>query len=92
METEPTDRLGQGKGGVSEIKDHGFFGSVNWKQLDKRKLQAPWAPEIADPLDCSNFEGGWEEVPDEHRAANTPETDLYAVAELEPSTRRLNPS
>ena len=72
---EPTDRLGQGKGGVSEIKDHAFFG-LSWKQLEKRKLAAPFVPDCKDPLDCSNFEGGWEDIPNEHQAANTPETDV----------------
>ena len=72
---EPTERLGQGKAGVVAIKDHAFFAQLSWKHLEKRKLEAPFVPSCKDPLDCSAFESEWEEVPNEHKAANTRETN-----------------
>ncbi len=55
-QVNPEKRLGCGKGGVNEIKQHRFFARINWDDLEKRKLPAPMKPKIRNPLDTSNFD------------------------------------
>lgn len=71
---EPAERLGCMKLGVSEIKRNVFFAKTNWQRLEKKLTQAPYIPTLEDPLDVSNYETDWEEVPNEHAALNTAAT------------------
>ena len=49
-------RFGCLKRGAMDIKDHPWFSGINWRHLDYKKIDAPWIPEISDPLDTSNFD------------------------------------
>jgi hypothetical protein len=40
----PDKRLGSGKLGVEEIKQHRFFSRIDWQALEQKKLPAPMKP------------------------------------------------
>lgn len=56
LQRRPAERLGCLAGGYREIKNHAWLKEVNFGKLIKKKIQAPWVPDVADPLDTSNFE------------------------------------
>ena len=41
MNRNPYKRLGAGKRGADEIKDHPFLASINWEEAMLRKLKVP---------------------------------------------------
>ncbi|XP_021937607.1 ribosomal protein S6 kinase alpha-4-like [Zootermopsis nevadensis] len=43
LEKDPRVRLGGGKGGVDEMKEHPFFDGINWDDVSRRKLVMPHA-------------------------------------------------
>ena len=53
---ESSERLGCMKLGSEEVKRAPFFSKLNWHRLEKKLIQPPYVPEIADPFDVSNFE------------------------------------
>ena len=44
LEKDPNNRLG--KNGIKEIQKHPFFYSINFEDLKKKKIKAPFKPEI----------------------------------------------
>jgi protein kinase A len=56
LQRRPPERLGCLAGGYRDIKNHAWLQEVNFGKLIKKKIQAPWVPDIKDPLDTSNFE------------------------------------
>ena len=48
-------RYGNLKGGVSDIKDHRFFKELDWNNLVKYKIKAPYTPTVSGKGDCNNF-------------------------------------
>lgn len=56
LQKSPAKRLGNARGGVSEIKKHKWFGSFDWLGLLKGTIVPPYVPEIKNPLDISNFD------------------------------------
>ena len=44
LEKDPDNRLG--KNGIKEIQKHPFFNSINFEDLKKKKIKAPFKPEI----------------------------------------------
>ncbi|KAJ7147028.1 kinase-like domain-containing protein [Mycena crocata] len=51
---DPTQRLGVN--GAAEIKKHAFFASTDFKKLLQKKIQPPFKPNVASPVDVSNFD------------------------------------
>ncbi|CCI49926.1 unnamed protein product [Albugo candida] len=51
---DPSKRLGSGQCGVQEIKDYAFFYSIDWEQLYKRQIRAPYQPRVREMEDVSN--------------------------------------
>ncbi|XP_032896050.1 protein kinase C theta type [Amblyraja radiata] len=49
---EPERRLGI-KG---NIRQHAFFGNINWQALENREVDAPFRPTVKSASDCSNFD------------------------------------
>jgi hypothetical protein len=51
-------RLGNLSKGYIDIKNHPWFdtSSVDFKALLKKKVVAPWKPDVKNPLDSSNFD------------------------------------
>lgn len=46
LEKNPLKRLGCGAKGPKEIMAHPWFKSLNWDNLDNRRYEAPWKPEL----------------------------------------------
>ena len=53
---EEVRRLGCRRAGVSEIKQHAFFASIDWSKLLDRTVPAPWVPNFSGPLDTRFFD------------------------------------
>ncbi|KAJ7288262.1 kinase-like domain-containing protein [Mycena rebaudengoi] len=51
---DPTRRLGVN--GATEIKNHEFFASTDFKKLLQKKIQPPFKPNVDSPVDVSNFD------------------------------------
>ena len=56
LQRRPAERLGCLAGGYRDIKNHTWLQEVNFGKLIKKQIQAPWVPDVDDPLDTSNFE------------------------------------
>ncbi|KAL5969804.1 cGMP-dependent protein kinase 2 [Taenia solium] len=52
----PVERLGYGRGGIVDIKQHKYFQGFDWIGLCRSTLQAPILPKISGPTDVSNFD------------------------------------
>ncbi|XP_051956930.1 protein kinase C delta type-like [Xyrauchen texanus] len=52
FERDPTQRLGV----VGNIRGQAFFKTINWPELEKRKINPPFKPKVKSPNDCSNFD------------------------------------
>jgi len=51
-----TERLGSLKGGAEDVKRCAFYKKLQWQSLLAKKIEAPFKPKIANPLDTSNFD------------------------------------
>lgn len=51
----PRERLGGGADDAEELKRHPFFKGLNWTDLSKKAVPAPFVPKISGELDVSNF-------------------------------------
>jgi len=75
LQREPAERLGCMKLGVDEVKRTPFFSKIIWQRLEKKLIQAPYIPNIAEPHDVSNFDGDFTEAPvNEHKDRNNAST------------------
>ncbi|KAF8442929.1 kinase-like domain-containing protein [Boletus edulis BED1] len=55
LDRDPTRRLGVS--GAEEIKKHPFFEKhIDFKKLVQKKIQPPFKPSVASPVDVSNFD------------------------------------
>lgn len=52
----PKDRLGGGPDDVKEIMSHPFFASINWKDLENKKIQPPFKPQVTSDTDTRYFD------------------------------------
>ncbi|XP_062307329.1 cGMP-dependent protein kinase 2 [Osmerus eperlanus] len=52
----PSERLGNLKNGIGDIKKHRWFNGFNWEGLKKRCLQSPLRRELRGPTDLSYFD------------------------------------
>ncbi|XP_072306881.1 serine/threonine-protein kinase Sgk3 [Eucyclogobius newberryi] len=55
LEKDNTLRLGC-KDDFNEIKNHEFFISINWDDLEQKKIPPPFTPKVSCPDDISNFD------------------------------------
>lgn len=76
LDRDPAKRLGAGPTGPKEIKAHPFFDSINWADLEAKRVPAPWKPQLDNSLDTSNFDPEFTDmkpqdsvVPDSHLSA-----------------------
>ena len=60
---EPRKRLGGGPLDAEEVKRHKFFTSINWDDLLKRNIPAPFIPRISSTTDVSNFSEEFTSMP-----------------------------
>ena len=56
LQTDPTQRLGYGRGGWRDVKRHKWFAQIDWAKLERRKISAPWVPQLKDAGDVRYFE------------------------------------
>jgi len=55
LQRDPNQRLG-GVGGGEEVKNHAFFQSLDWKELEERKMRPPFMPSLGAGDDVRYFE------------------------------------
>ena len=46
LQRDPDNRLGSGPQGAAEIKQHPFFGDVDWEALLRREYEPPFKPHL----------------------------------------------
>ncbi|KAI8884754.1 kinase-like protein [Backusella circina FSU 941] len=56
LERDPRYRLGSGRGGSQEIKDHPFFNGVDWDDVLDKQIIPPFIPYLNSRADTSNFD------------------------------------
>ncbi|KAJ3007479.1 hypothetical protein HKX48_009104 [Thoreauomyces humboldtii] len=56
LTSDRTKRLGNLKGGASDIRNHKWFKGVDWDQLMRKNAPVPITPQISGPGDTRNFE------------------------------------
>lgn len=52
----PKERLGGGPEDVKEIMVHPFFASINWKDLENKKITPPFKPQVTSDTDTRYFD------------------------------------
>lgn len=52
----PAQRLGGGIDDVKEIQAHAFFSSINWTDLENKKIPPPFKPEVDSDTDTRYFD------------------------------------
>jgi protein kinase A len=63
FELDPAKRLGSLARGINEIYAHQWYSEIDFAELRHKEIEAPWLPQINDPLDKSNFEN-WDHLED----------------------------
>ena len=46
MKKDPARRLGGGKLGAEEVKQHPYFSGTDWNSFMTKTIPAPWKPQI----------------------------------------------
>ncbi|KAJ6810576.1 serine/threonine-protein kinase AtPK2/AtPK19-like [Iris pallida] len=59
LQKEASKRIGSGPGGSSEIRNHKWFKSINWRKLDAREIQPSFRPSVAGKSCIANFDERW---------------------------------
>lgn len=52
LEKNPEIRLSN----IAEIKNHPWFGTIDWEKLIKKEIKPHFIPKIEDELDIQNFD------------------------------------
>ncbi|XP_047205255.1 serine/threonine-protein kinase Sgk3 isoform X2 [Girardinichthys multiradiatus] len=55
LEKDCTHRLGS-RDDFNEIKTHSFFSSINWNDLEQKKIPPPFKPNVNSSCDITNFD------------------------------------
>lgn len=56
LQSDISKRYGNLKSGISDIKDHKWYKSINWIALFNQKLEAPYKPVVLAEDDTTNFD------------------------------------
>jgi serine/threonine protein kinase len=76
---DPNMRLGCLSRADLDLRDHPWFGRhIDWCQLYRKEITAPWVPPVRDPFDASNF-----------RRWNIPEKDTKSLLPLSEDEQML---
>lgn len=68
---DPAKRLGSLARGINEIYAHNWYSEIDFAELRQKELDAPWVPNIKDPLDTANFES-WDHLQDKQTTTDPP--------------------
>jgi serine/threonine protein kinase len=60
---DPAKRIGSLARGINEIYAHKWYKEIDFGELKQKEIEAPWIPNIKDPLDTANFEN-WDHLED----------------------------
>ena len=60
---DPRKRLGGGPTDAQEVKSHKFFCPINWDDLLRKNIPAPFIPKITSTMDVSNFSEEFTNMP-----------------------------
>ena len=63
---------GYGASDAEGVKHHPFFKSINWDDLLRRNIPAPFVPNISNNLDVSNFSVEFTDMPAVDSPADVP--------------------
>jgi len=55
LEADLSKRYGNLKNGANDIKNHRWFGQIDWNSLLAKKIPVPYKPKVKAPNDTSNF-------------------------------------
>jgi len=53
---DPLKRLGGGPEDAQAVKTHAFFNSINWSDLDKKRITPPFRPQVVSDTDTRYFD------------------------------------
>lgn len=53
---DPEQRLGGGRDDAKDIMNHSFFASINWSDLEKRRVTPPFKPQVTNETDTRYFD------------------------------------
>ncbi|XP_078486934.1 serine/threonine-protein kinase Sgk2 [Ciona intestinalis] len=56
LQKKPQLRLGCGEADLADIQKHGFFSSINWLDLENKRIQPPYNPNVAGPEDLKHVD------------------------------------
>lgn len=56
LSSDRSKRLGNLRGGASDVKNHQWFEGVDWTSVERRSIPAPIVPRIKSTSDSQNFE------------------------------------
>ncbi|XP_030623258.1 serine/threonine-protein kinase Sgk3 [Chanos chanos] len=82
LEKDHTRRLGY-RDDFNEIKSHDFFSSINWDDLEERKVQPPFNPSVESPYDISNFDPEFTEETVPNSLCNTSDHSIVNASVME---------
>merc|ERR1712226_377377 len=60
---KPNERLPMKKGGIENIKKHGYFEGFSWKDAEELKMTPPYKPAVKSKKDIANFSARKEDMP-----------------------------
>merc|ERR1712168_453044 len=53
---DPQSRLGGGPEDAEAVKSHAFFASINWTDLEKKRITPPFKPQVVSDTDTRYFD------------------------------------
>lgn len=73
---DPAKRLGNLAGHEDDIYRKSFFRPIDFGSLRRKQIEAPWKPDVKDPLDASNFDD-WSHLEDKMKTKYPPVKEKY---------------
>jgi p70 ribosomal S6 kinase len=80
LKKNPTVRLGSN--GIEQIKNHRFFGKINWSLIIQKKICPPHIPKLHSPTDVSNFHSEFTTMPTRESVLELQEHGILPNQEL----------
>jgi len=78
LQTNPVQRLGCLKNKSRDVSGHLFFKPIDFGELVRKTIKAPFIPRISSPTDTSNFDEYPDESGDDWRRFNDKTKNIFA--------------